>query len=503
MISLYPKYWKRYKDIALLLIRHQQRELVSFLGLDRVFENGKPPKGPPKQVEAREVVADLEKLGPTFVKLGQLLSTRTDMLPDEYLQALSRLQDQVTPLSIQTIESILREEFNREPITLFASFEKKPLASASLGQVHRARLWTGEDVVVKIQRPNIREEIYMDLEVLGQLADFLDHNTQIGHRYRFSRMLFSLRRSLLQEVDYRIEAENALRYGKNLKDFERILIPKPFKEFTTSKVLTLQYVEGIKLTDLQPAHIKGLDGESLAREFFQCYMHQVLVDGFFHADPHPGNIFITPDLRIALIDFGMVVNVPDNVVHGMIKLILALTAGHGDEVASVAIELGREEKNFDASLFRERVRHLVADLSYTPVGNIQTGHIVMDMQGIAGECNLLLPSELTMFGKVLMNLDKLVKILCPTMIPRKEMQQYSMTVVQHRSMAMMTLDRIYKSLLETGELTQALPYRLNKFTEMLAENRVKLRVQAFDEKKMLSGMDKIANRVTTGWFFGK
>jgi ubiquinone biosynthesis protein len=498
MLSLHPKYLKRYKDIALLLFRHEQRELLHFLGLDRFLENGKKPKEPSRQVGAKEMVADLEKLGPTFVKLGQLLSTRSDMLPDEYLSALARLQDNVSPMPIETVETIVREELGKDIGTLFERFEREPLASASLGQVHRARLWNGLEVVVKVQRPKVHEEVHTDLEVLGQLADFIDKNTQLGHRYRFARMLFSLRRSLLQEVDYRIEADNAIRFAQNLKNFPNIHIPQPFPEYSTDKVLTLQFIQGIKLTCLDEAHRHNLDGEGLARELFQCYLHQVLVDGFFHADPHPGNLFLTPDNRIALIDFGMVVNVPDNVKHGLIKLILALTEAHGNDVADVAIEMGREEKGFDRSAFRERVSQLVADYGYASVSRIPTGQVVLKLQAIGGDCNLLLPVEITMLGKVLLNLDRIIEVLCPRLLPREEMQRYILQVVQHQSMNMMTLERAFRSFLEAAELAENLPYRLNKFSQALADNQLKFRVETIDEKKFLSGLEKIANRVTTG-----
>ena len=498
MLSLYPSYLKRYRDIALLLIRHQQRELVTFLGLDKLLENGKDDKETPKQAEANEVVADLEKLGPTFVKIGQLLSTRTDMLPEEYLTALSRLQDQVKPLPFETIKATIEQELGDSVDVLFEFFDEEPLASASLGQVHRAKLWRGSEVVVKVQRPNARNEIVTDLEVLGQLADFLDHNTLIGHRYRFGRLLMSLKRSLMQEIDYRIEAENAVRFKANLRHFPRILIPDPYPEFSNEKVLTLQFIDGVKLTSLNRADLKSIDSSGLARELFQCYMHQVLVDGFFHADPHPGNLFLTPDQRIALIDFGMVVNLPDAIQHKLIKLILGLTEGHGEEVADAAIEMSRQEKQFDRDSFRERVSHMIADLSHAPVGRVPTGHIVLKMQAIGGECGLLMPLEITMLGKVLMHMDRVGAILCPTMVPREEMRLYSMQVIQYRSMNMMTADRLYKSILEAGEFSQALPYRLNKFTQMLVDNELKVQVEAVDEKKLMSRMDKIANRVTTG-----
>jgi predicted unusual protein kinase regulating ubiquinone biosynthesis (AarF/ABC1/UbiB family) len=498
MSSLYPKYLTRYKDLALLLLKHKQRDLVHRVGLDRLFESADQAEKSAEEKDAASLVADLEKLGPTFIKLGQLLSTRADLLPREYRDALVRLQDQVTPLPFATVRAVVEEELCGDLCRIFEFFEETPIASASIGQVHWARLSSGSEVAVKVQRPHIREEIQADLEVLGQLAHFLDNYTEAGHRYRFTQMLGALRRVLFKEVDYQVEAQNALRFADNLSEFDLVVIPQPYLKYTTDKVLTLEFIHGVKLTALSEARLVRLNRESLASELFQCYLHQTLIDGFFHADPHPGNLFLTDDDRLALIDFGMVVAVPQSLQHGLVKLVLALNDAEGDEVAAIAASLGRPEEGYDAAEFRERVRILVTEHSNATISKLPTGRILLDLQSIAGTTNLRLPSELMMLGKTLMNLDRLMAVLAPDFQPREEMRRYSAQVVQRRSQSMLTLDKVLKATLEAGELAHALPQRLNKITAMLAENELKFQVHAFNEKKIVAAIQKIANRVTTG-----
>ena len=266
------------------------------------------PYGPPAPVppEAKELAADLEKLGPTFVKLGQLVSTRADFVPPAYMEALSRLQDHVEPFSFGEVEAIVSVEIGARLSKAFLEFESTPMAAASLGQVHRAKLRDGRPVAVKVQRPGVREHVSGDLEAMQEIAEVLDAHTEAGRRYEFGLMVEELRKSLLLELDYRQEAANLRRLGETLRDFTRILVPQAIDDYSTGRVLTMEYVAGRKVTKLNPLARTDLDGAGLAEELFRAYLHQILVDGFFHADPHPSNVFLTDDGRVALLDLGMV-----------------------------------------------------------------------------------------------------------------------------------------------------------------------------------------------------
>src|SRR5919202_209951 len=245
-ISLKPEHLKRYKDIALLLMKYGRSDLVKSAGLDAAIEGA--PDGQVSPAKMEELASDIEKMGPTFIKLAQLMSTRADLLPQPYIDALTRLQDKVGPFPFTEVESIVNNELGVRISKAFSHFESKPVAAASLGQVHRAALRDGRDVVVKVQRPGIREEMSKDLEVLGDIAAFMDAHTEAGRRYEFTPFLEEFRKSLLRELDYRTEARNLVTFSDNLRDFERIVVPQPLDDYTTSRVLTMDYIRGKKIT---------------------------------------------------------------------------------------------------------------------------------------------------------------------------------------------------------------------------------------------------------------
>src|SRR5580765_2488458 len=244
-ISLRPERLKRYKDVAVLLWKHGRSDIVKSAGLEEAMDgNGTPAET--VVAEAHELAADLEKLGPTFIKLGQLLSTRADLLPSPYLEALTRLQDRVEPFAYEEVDEIVSGELGVRISKAFADFDPQPLAAASLAQVHRASMRDGREVVVKVQRPNIREQIVEDLEALGQIAEFLDAHTELGKRYDFANMLQGLRTSLLRELDFKLEVNNLIAFGENLREFDRLIVPEPVDDFCTSRVLTMEYIHGKK-----------------------------------------------------------------------------------------------------------------------------------------------------------------------------------------------------------------------------------------------------------------
>src|SRR6185295_9858612 len=360
-ISLNPEHLKRYKDIGALFLKYGRSDLVKSAGLEDAIlldedENPESIIAP----NANELAEDLEAMGPTFIKLGQLLSTRADLIPEPYLEALARLQDNVQPIPFAEIEEVVTSELGVRLSKAFAEFDPKPIAAASLGQVHRAEMRDGRQVVVKVQRPNIRAQIATDFETLAEIASFLDGHTAMGKRYEFQRILNEFRKSLLLELDYRIEARNLVTIGQNLDDIDSIIVPTPIDDFTTSRVLTMEYIHGKKVTSLSPlAHI-DLDGSILAEQLFRAYLQQILVDGIFHADPHPGNVFLTDDGRIALIDLGMVGHTTPQMQENLLKLLLAISDSNSDAVADLVIRTSEKMDDFNAAEFRRKINQLIA-----------------------------------------------------------------------------------------------------------------------------------------------
>src|SRR5881394_162465 len=326
----------RYKDIAMLLIKYGHSDVVAEAG----WNDDVRTQQPDAPAKAEELAADLEAMGPTFVKLGQLLSSRSDLLPAPYIEALSRLQDDVAPFPYTDVERIVTEELGVRISKAYATFDEEPLAAASLGQVHRAKLRDGRAVVVKVQRPDITKQVLEDLDALAEIASVLDRRTKIGKRFHFSDMIAEFRKTLLAELDYRREAHNLTTLADNLADFERLVVPRPVPDYCATRVLTMDHIEGIKITKVSPVALVEMDGEALAEDVFRAYLKQIFIDGFFHADPHPGNVFITPDGKLALLDLGMVARLAPRLQEQVLQMVMAISEGRADEVADVAIKIG-------------------------------------------------------------------------------------------------------------------------------------------------------------------
>jgi ubiquinone biosynthesis protein len=496
MVSLNTKHLKRYKDVALLLAKYGRSDLIKQSGLEDSIEiEERVSEAIPK---AEELAADLEKLGPTFIKLGQLLSTRADLLPAPYVEALTRLQDQVEPFPYEEVDRIVSEELGVRISKAFASFESKPLAAASLAQVHRAQLRRGLEVVVKVQRPNIRQQIVEDLEALEEIAEFIDIHTELGKRYEFGNMLVSLRKSLLQELDFQAEANNLVMFADNLDEFDRIIIPEPILDFTTSRVLTMEYVPGKKITDLSPLRLLEIDGPGLADELFRAYLKQILVDGVFHADPHPGNVFVTHDETIVLLDVGMVARLIEEFLDNLLRLLLAISEGRGGEAAEMAIKMGQPKAEFNKSEFTRRVADLVAENAHANVSRINAGQVVLEIMRIAADCWFRLPSEFTMIAKALLNLDRSVIGLDPTFNPNAVIRERATEILQRKLLKSVAPGNLLSEIVEIKEFAEKLPMRINRILDTVGNNDFKIRVDAIDEKIVLEGLQKVANRITLG-----
>jgi predicted unusual protein kinase regulating ubiquinone biosynthesis (AarF/ABC1/UbiB family) len=497
VISLKPEFLKRYKDIAVLFMKYGRSDLVKTSGLSLALGDDSPEVAATAP-EAGELAADLEKLGPTFIKLGQLLSTRADILPPPYLEALTRLQDQVEPFSFAEVERIVEDELGIRLSKAFNRFESIPMASASLGQVHRAEMRDGREVVVKVQRPDIREQIVADVEALSELATFLDTHTEMGKRYDFAQMLSEFRKSLLRELDYREEAGHLIEFAANLRDFTLIVIPRPVEDFTTSRVLTMDYIHGKKITALHPLRRIDINGTRLAEQFFRAYLQQILVDGVFHADPHPGNVFLTEDERVALLDLGMVSRLMSGFQDNLLRLLLAISDGRGEEAAEITLRMGTRKEDFAAEDFTRDVADLVARHTDTSMNKIDSGRVVLEIQRIAAERGFRLPPEFTMIAKALLNLDQVVYTLAPNFDPNKVIRNYATEIMQQRMLKSLAPGNLMTNLLDVKDFLEKLPSRVNKILDAVGNNELKLNVDAIDEKKLMEGLQKVANRITVG-----
>jgi len=494
-LSLAPAHLKRYAEVARLFLKFARGPLASELRSDLAREAGDEDVG---QGKPEELARDLEALGPTFIKLGQLLSSRADLLPAPYLEALSRLQDDVEPFSFGQVEEIVVAELGARLSSAFSEFEAAPLAAASLGQVHRARLRDGRPVAVKVQRPGIREQIVEDLATLRELAAFLDKHSAIGAQYGLEGLVEAFGRALIGELDYRREAQNLTRLHRNLESFESLEVPLPIEDYTTERVLTMDYLEGRKVTLLDPLTRIDIDGGSLADELFRAYLHQVVVDGFFHADPHAGNVILTEDGRLGLIDLGMVGRIAPRMRDALFRLIVAIGEGRGDDAAERALAIGEHLEHFDEAESRRRIAEVVGEFDSARLGDFAIGRAVIAVSRAAAETGVRVPAELTMLGKTLWNLDEIGRALDPDFDPAATIRREAPTLLRHRMAQRLTPGHVASALMDVKELAQELPRRVNAVLDVLAKNALRLKVDAFDEVALIEGLQKIANRIAMG-----
>ncbi|HXG54035.1 MAG TPA: AarF/ABC1/UbiB kinase family protein [Vicinamibacterales bacterium] len=496
-LSLHPERLKRYKDIARLLFKYGRKDLVNRAGLEDALE-AEALDAEPYGDDPVELARDLEKMGPAFVKLGQLLSTRADLLPGPYLDALSRLQDNLEPFSYAEVERIIHEDFGMRISKGFASFEADPVGAASLGQVHRATLRDGRELAVKIQRPDVREQLAGDLATMDDIAAVLDKHTSAGPQFDFTQIVHEFRRTILQELDYRREAQNLLRIADNLADFPRIVVPRPVDDYSSARVLTMELVKGRKITDLTPLMRQEIDGDGLASELFRAYLHQILINGFFHADPHPGNVFLTDDGKVALLDLGMVSRLSPARQDELLKLLLAVADGNGDRAADLALQIGEVIGEIDETHLRRDVQDLASTYHEAPLAQVQVGRVMMELTRISGRHGIRLPSELTMLGKTLLNLDQVGRSLSPDFDVNGALREEASALMQRRMRKSMDPSNLYAAALETKDFVEQLPARVNKLLDAATNNQLRLKVELIDEGGIIGGLQKVANRITLG-----
>ena len=494
-LSISPSHLRRYKDVVRLLAKYGDASILRPGDLEEavVLESEVDSIATGKKPE--QLAADLEALGPTFVKLGQLLSTRGDLLPLPYLKALSRLQDRVEPFPYEEVEPIVEEELGIRISKAFLSFTHEPVAAASLGQVHKAVMRDGRTVAVKIQRPDIRRTILTDLESMEEIADFLDHHTEAGRRYSFSDMFAQFRKALIRELDYRQEAQNLITIGANLAHYRRIVVPQPVLDYTTSKILTMDFVRGWKITKLSPVVRTELDGSELTEQLSKAYLDQVLVDGFFHADPHPGNIFVTEDHQLALLDLGMVARLESSLQEHLLRLLISIVNGDGKETAKISKEIGVTTDTFNPQNFEREVSDMILSYQHATLEQINVGRIVVEIARISGQCGVRPPPELTMLGKTLLNLDEVGRILAPDFDPNTVVREHVESILRRRMIKRLSPANVFSTALEVNEFVQELPSRLNSVFRLMADNEFQIRVDAVDEVRLLRNFHSIANRI--------
>ena len=496
-MDLKPASLKRYGSVVRLLLKY--RRASSSDSEVALPEDLEAPSSPDDAERGKDLAADLEALGPTFIKLGQLLSSRSALIPPAYAEALERLQDEVEPIPFAEVEPIVVTELGVRLSKGFARFDPEPLASASLGQVHRAELRDGREVAVKVQRPGIRQRIVEDLDAFDEIARLLEKHTSVGQRLDLQALLEEFRKTILAELDYRREAGNLERLADNLASFRRIVVPRPVQDYTTSLVLTMDYVPGRKVTKVGPLTQLETDGNGLVEELFQAYLQQILVDGFFHADPHPGNVFLTYDNRIALLDLGMVARLSPRLQDALLKLVLAVAEGRGDEAAEQALAMAEQRSDLNENGFRRRVSGMVSEYAGQDITAQPIGKSFLEIVRVSLDAGVTLPPETAMLGKTLYYLETTGRVLAPDFDPTASVRQNVARLLRQRMLKSLSPGNLASSLLEVRDFADRLPGRLNRLLDKATSNELGLKLDTgIDAPRMMVAFQKVANRITMG-----
>lgn len=488
----------RYTALAHLLLKHRGLALSGSAMPDGVGPETDLPDDVATQRDAEELATELVSMGPTFVKLGQLLSTRGDLLPSVYLEALSRLRDDVPPFPADEAIKVVEDELGVRVSKAFTSFDRTPVGSASLGQVHKATTRDGRLVALKIQRPGIRQKALDDMSVIEELANFLDSHSDRAARMGFGDLAEQFRRSLLDELDYSREAANLEILRGQVGEYDRLVIPRPIGDFTTSRVLTMEFVEGRSVASIPNVARAEMECSPLGEQLISAYLDSMLVHGFFHADPHPGNVLLTDDGRLALIDLGMVARLSPQVQEHLLRLLLGVANRDGEAVTTSLVSMGSRLDDFDREGLTATVTDLVLRHSAASVGNMAAGTLLRDLAVASADSGLRPRPELSMLARALLNLDEVVRILAPDVHVDEVIESHAVHIMRRRMMQAASPSKVMSAALEATAFAEALPGRLNKVLESLAEGRMTLNLEGLDEPALMRGAQKLANRVAMG-----
>jgi ubiquinone biosynthesis protein len=488
----------RERQIAEVLVRYGLSYLVSVVGLERlVAAEKKVVRREPREAHTppENLRLALEELGPTFIKLGQLLSTRADLLSPEYRSELAKLQDAAPNVPGEVVEDIVARELHASADTVFASFDVVPLACASVGQAHAATLHDGAEVVVKVRRPNVVEEMGQDFEILQNFAVRASRHSATATRYDLVGLADEFVQTLRGQLDYLQEGRNAERFASNFAADPTVQIPRVYWEFTTSRVITLERIRGMKITDLAALDAAGLDRRGLAQRTAMITAKMIFEDGFFHADPHPGNFFIEPTGRVGIIDFGMVGSLDDRLREQLGRLLTAFVRRDPDRLAGALLTLGATTEPVDRARLREDLAALLSRYVGRSVSEIPLSRAIGDLLEIVRRHRLRVPRDLALLLTVIIIAEGLVAQLDPDFRFAEALAPYA----RRQLVAQLTPRAVARRLEQFGadlsELATDLPPRLSRILEAIDSDGLEVHLRTDEMDALLTRAERVGNRV--------
>ncbi|WP_017727084.1 ABC1 kinase family protein [Halalkalibacterium ligniniphilum] len=438
----------------------------------------------------------LEELGPTFVKVGQIASTRPDLIPADIIEELVKLQDRVPPFSFQEVKTIIEQELGLKLDLVFSEFHETPLGAASIGQVHYAVLKSGEQVAVKIQRPNVEKVIKTDLEILQELAKLAEFRLEWAAKYRVKDIVEEFSKALLAELDYTVEGRNADKVAKQFKDDPNIRIPHVYWDYSTKKILTMEYIEGVKLNDLEKLHQKSYNTKVLAERVAHAIFHQILIEGFFHGDPHPGNVSALPEDVIVFMDFGMVGRLTPEMKTHFASLVIAIMRQSTDGVIKAITQMGLVPDDVNMQLLRLDVDQLRDKYYDVPLSKVSLGEAINELFSIAHQHHIQIPADLSLLGKTLLTVEGMVENLDPDLSIIKVAEPFGRQLLKDRYNPKKVAENIFEQWKEFGEVLTDVPKNIQELTSILKEGKFHLEITIPKVELFLTKLDRISNRLS-------
>ncbi len=432
-------------------------------------------------------------LGPTFIKVGQLFSTRADIFPGEYVEELAKLQDKVPAFSYEQVEAIVEKELGKKIPELFDNFEPIPLAAASLGQVHKAVLHTGESVVVKVQRPGLKKLFEIDLQILKGITRYFQNHPKWGRGRDWLGIYEECCRILWEEIDYLNEGRNADTFRRNFRGYDWVNVPRIYWRYATSRVLTLEYLPGIKISQYEALEAAGLDRKAIARQGAQAYLLQLLNSGFFHADPHPGNIAVSANGALIFYDFGMMGRIKSNIREGLMETLFGIAQKNGDRVVQSLIDLGAIAPTDDMGPVRRSVQYMLDHFMDKPFENQSVAAISDDLYEIAYNQPFRFPATFTFVMRAFSTLEGVGKGLDPEFNFMEVAKPYAMQLMtdMNGSEGNSFLNELSRQAAQVSSTAFGLPRRLEDTLEKLEQGDMRLRVRSIETERLLRRQSSI------------
>ncbi|MCL4425425.1 MAG: AarF/ABC1/UbiB kinase family protein [Firmicutes bacterium] len=483
------------------MLKHGLGHLVGLLGLTQFLTWPERWRGQPSHHQLPLTLGErlslaLTELGPTFIKLGQIMSTRADLLPAEVLAGLEQLQDQVPPFSGEVARQVVEVELGQTLASLFLSFDPNPLAAASIGQVHRAVLLDGQPVVVKVQRPNIAAVIESDLEILRRLAGVAQQHSPWRELYSLPEMVEEFATSIHREINYLREGQNADRFRRNFAEDPTILVPRVYWDYTTPRVLTMEYIEGVKVNDLEELTRQGVDRKRAAENLGRAVLKQILEDGFFHGDPHPGNILVLPGEALAFLDFGIVGQLSEKTREQFTSLLLGVVGKNSQDVLHALLAMGVIPRRVDLMDLRKDIDGLRDRYYNLPFSEIRISQVVQEVLQLAQRHHLKLPGEFTLLAKTLITLEGLVQRLDPTTSIIDVAEPFGRRLLRRRY-SLAGLAGLWGSgLYQYGSVLFNLPLELSRLLERTERGETTLKLSHQELPQGLQRLERTINRLT-------